>query len=121
MAKITLNHFTRNTISLRAVEMETRTGIEATSTKAMVATSMAIDTMEDSGETTPMAITMVITVGTIDTTMKELDNAISTQMLRRISQTSPATSARRLDTTPTTAQRTRLMIQSSPIHSRRDR
>jgi hypothetical protein len=62
--------------------------------------------MEDSGETTPMAITMVTTVGTMDITMEEMDSAISTQMPKSIVPTSHASSVRRLGTTPPIAQRT---------------
>jgi hypothetical protein len=40
----------------------------------MVAISMATCTMEDSGETTPM----VTTTGTMDTTMEEMVNVVST-------------------------------------------
>jgi FlaG/FlaF family flagellin (archaellin) len=107
--------------------------MEVTSTRAMVTapmatgtmedseekTPMATSTMEDSEETTPMAIIMVITMGTMDITMGEMDIAVSTQMSRRISPTSPATSARRMGTIPTTAQRISQMMQPSPIHSRR--
>jgi hypothetical protein len=64
--------------------------MEAISAKEMVVTSMAIDTMEDSRETTPMAITIVITMGTMDSTA-------TTQKPRRISHKSLASSARRLD------------------------
>jgi hypothetical protein len=97
--------------------MEFHIGMEATLTKAMVATSMATGTMEDSGETTPMVTTM----GIMDTTMEEMDNAVLTQMPRRISPTSHASSARRLGTTPILAQRTSQMMMPSPIRSRRDR
>jgi hypothetical protein len=84
-------------------------------TRAMVATSMATGTMEDSRETTPMAtITMVITMG-------EMDIAVSTPMLRRISPTSPATSARIMGIIPPTTQKISQMMQPSPIHSKRDR
>jgi hypothetical protein len=95
VARTTLSPSTRSTTLLRAVGMEVHTGMEATS-KAMVATSMATSTMEDSGETTPMVITM----GTTDTTMEEMVSAVSTRMPRRISPTSHASSARRLGTTP---------------------
>jgi hypothetical protein len=37
---------------------------------------MATSTMEDSGETTPMAITMVTTMGTMDTTMEEMERLV---------------------------------------------
>jgi hypothetical protein len=121
MAKITLNPFIRSITSLRAVEMEVHIGMEATSTKSMVATSMATGTMEDSGETAPMAITMVTTVGTMNITMEEMDNVVSTPMPRRISPMSHASSVRRLGITPPAAQRTSQMMQLSSIHSRRDR
>jgi hypothetical protein len=117
MAKITPNPFTRSTIFLMAVEVEVHTGMEATTIEEMVATSMAIGTMEDSGETTPIVITM----GTMDTTKAEMDRTVSTQMPRRISPTSPTTSARRMGTTPPTAQKTSQRMQPSPIRSRRDR
>jgi hypothetical protein len=117
MARITLNPFTRSTTFLMAVEVGVHTGMEVTSTEAMVATSMATDTMEDSGETTPM----VTIVGTMDTTMEEMDSAVSTHMPRRISSTSPATSARRMGTTPPTVQKTSRRMQPIPIRSRRDR
>jgi hypothetical protein len=73
--------------------------MEATSTKAMVATLMATGTMEDSGETTPMVTTME----TMGTTREEMGTTVSTQMPKRISPTSLGTGVRRLDTTPTTA------------------
>jgi hypothetical protein len=101
--------------------MEVHTGMEATLTRATVAISMATGTMEDSGETTLMAITMVTTMGTMDTTMEEMDITVLTQMPRRISPTSHASSVRRLGTTPPLAQRTSQMMLPSPIHSRRDR
>jgi hypothetical protein len=75
--------------------------------------------MEDSGETTPMAITMVTTMEAMDTTREEMGRTVSTQMPRRISPTSLATSVRRLGTTPTTAQKTSQRMQPSPIHSRK--
>jgi hypothetical protein len=121
MPILTLNLSTRGTTHLRAVDMEVCIGMEVTLAKAMVATSIATDTMEDSGKTIPMAIIMVITVGTMDITMGEMDNTVSTQMPRRISPPSPASSVRRLGTIPQTAQRTSQMMQPSPIHSRRDR
>jgi hypothetical protein len=83
------------------------------SAKEMVATSIAIGTMEDSGETTPMAITMVITMETMVST-------VTTQKLRRISRISHASSARRMDTIPQAARRISLMNLPSPIHFRRD-
>jgi hypothetical protein len=80
-ARTTLNPSTRDTTPLRVVGMGTLTGMEATSIRAMVATSMATGRMEDSRETTPMAIIiMVITMG-------EMDIAVSTPMSRRISAT----------------------------------
>jgi hypothetical protein len=91
--------------------------MEATSTKVMVETSMATGIMEDSGETTPM----VITVETMDTTVEEMDNTVSTRMPRRIFPVSPASSVRRHGSTPPTAQRTSQRMQPSPIRSRRDR
>jgi hypothetical protein len=117
VARITLSPSTRSTTPLRAVEMEVHTGMEATSTKAMVAISMATGTMEDSGETT----LMVTTMGTMDTTIEEMVSVISTQMPRRISPTSHASTVRRLGTTLPLAQRTSQMMLPSPIHSRRDR
>jgi hypothetical protein len=57
-----------------------------------------------------MAITMVTTVGTMDTTMEEMDSAVLTQTLRRISPTSHTSSVRRLGTTPPLAQRTSQMM-----------
>jgi hypothetical protein len=107
--------FHKSTTPLRVVGMETLTGTDATSQREMVATSMAIGTMEDSRETTPMAITIMVT------TMGETDITVSTQMPRRISPMPHASSVRRLGTTPQAAQRTRQMTQPSPIHSRRDR
>jgi hypothetical protein len=97
-ARTTLSPSTRSITLLRAMEMEVHTNMEATS-KAMVVTSMATNTMEDFGETTPMVTTM----GTTDTTMGEIVSTISTQMARGISPTSHATSVRRWDTTPTHA------------------
>jgi hypothetical protein len=113
MARLILNCSTRSTIHLKVVEMVVLTGMEAISAKEIVATSMAIDTMEDSGETTPMAITVVITMETMVSTT-------TTQKLRRISRISHASSARRMDTIPQAAQRTSLMNLPNPIHSRRD-
>jgi hypothetical protein len=96
--------------------MEVHTSMWDTS-KAMVATSMATSTMEDSGETTPMVTTM----GTTVTTMEGMVSAASTQMARRISPTSPASSARRMGTTPTLAQRTSQMMLLNLTHFIRDR
>jgi hypothetical protein len=117
MARITLNPFIRSITFLMVMEVGAHTGMEATLTEAMVATSMAICTMEDSGKTTPMVTTM----GTMDTTMEEMDRAVSTQMPRRTSPTSPASSARRMGTNPTTVQKTSRSMKPSPLHSRRDR
>jgi hypothetical protein len=50
MARLTLSLSTRSTTPLRAVGMEVHIGMEATLTKAMVATSMATGTMEDTGK-----------------------------------------------------------------------
>jgi hypothetical protein len=116
MARTTLSPSTRSTTLLRAVGMEVHTGMEATSAKAMVAISMATGTMEDSGETTPM----VTAVGTMDTITEEMVSTVPTQMPRRISPTSHATSVRSLDTTPTLAQRASQRKLPSLIRSRRD-
>jgi hypothetical protein len=56
------------------VGIEVHIGMEAPLTKAMVTTSMATGTMEYSGETTPMVTTM----GTMDTTMEEMESAVLT-------------------------------------------
>jgi hypothetical protein len=80
----------------------------------MVVTLMAIGTMEDSGETTPMAITMVIT-------MEAMVSTTTTQKLRRISRRSLASSARRLDIMLIAAQRISLMNLPSPMHFGKDR
>jgi hypothetical protein len=112
MARLTLNCSTRSTIHLNAVEMVVRTDMEAISAKEMAVTLMAIGTMEDSEETTPMTITMVITMGTMDSTA-------TTQKPRRISHISPISSARRLDILQTIALRRSLMNLPSLIHSRR--
>jgi hypothetical protein len=93
--------------------MVVRIGMEAISAKEMVATLVALGTMEDSGETTPRAITMVITMETMVSTT-------TTQMRRRISPISHASSARRMDTIPQATQRISLMNLPSPIHFRRD-
>jgi hypothetical protein len=110
MARLTLNCSTRSTIHLNAVEMVVRTDMEAISAKEMVVTLMAIGTMEDSGETTPMAITMEAMVSTA-----------TTQKLRRISRRSLASSARRLDIMLIAAQRISLMNLPSPMHFGKDR
>jgi hypothetical protein len=117
MAKVTPNPSIRSITSLMVMEVGTHTGMEATLTEAVVATSMATSTMEDSGETTPM----VTIVGTMDTTMEEMVTAVSTQMSRRTSPTSLVSSARRMDTTPPTVQITSQIMLPSPTHSRRDR
>jgi hypothetical protein len=52
------NHSTRSTIHLRAVDMVVRTNMEVVLAREAVVTSMAIGTMEDSRETTPMVITI---------------------------------------------------------------
>jgi hypothetical protein len=75
--------------------------------REVVVTSMAISTMEDSREKTPMVITM--------------DNTATTQKPRRISHTSPVSSARRLDNLQTIALRRSPMSLPRPIHFRKDR
>jgi hypothetical protein len=82
----------------------------AISAKGMVVTSLAIDIMEDSRETTSMVITMDTKVST----------AI-TQRPRGIFHRSPASSARRLDIMLTAAQKTSPMSLPSPIHFRKVR
>jgi hypothetical protein len=93
----------------------------------MVVTPMAIGTMVETRETTPMDITMEAMVTrmeemeiTMVTTMETMISTTKTQKLRRISLISHASSARRRDTIPQVAQRTSLMNLPSPIHSRRD-
>jgi hypothetical protein len=82
--------------------------------REMVVTSMAISTMEDSRETISTAITMVIT-------MRTMDNTATTQKPRRISHRSLASSAKRMDIMLTAAQRTSPLCLPSPIHFRKDR
>jgi phosphoribosylaminoimidazole-succinocarboxamide synthase len=127
MARITLNLPIRDTTSLKAMEM--------------VVTPMAIGTMVETREKTPMDITMEamvtkmeemdITMETMVTKMEEMEitmvitmetmvSTATTQKLRRISRISHASSARRMDTIPQAAQRISLMNLPSPIHSRRD-
>jgi hypothetical protein len=114
IARLMWNHSTRSTIHLKAVDMVVRTSMGAISAKEMVVTSMAISTMEDSRETISMAIRMVITMGTMDSTT-------TTQRPRRISHMSLASSARRLDIMLAAAQRTSPLSLPSPIHFRKDR
>jgi hypothetical protein len=92
------------------VDIAVHTSMGAISAREMVVTSMAIDTMEDSRETTPMVITM-------DTMV----SSATTQEPRKISHTSPVSSARRLDTLQTIALRQSPMSLPSPIHYRKDR
>jgi hypothetical protein len=109
MARLTLYLPIRDTTSPKVMEM--------------VVTPMAIGTMVETRETTPMEamdtrmeeieITMVTTMETMVSTAK-------TQKLRRISRISHVSIARRRDTIPQVAQRTSLMNLPSPIHSRRD-
>jgi hypothetical protein len=123
MARLTLDLPIRDTTSLRAMEM--------------VVTPMAIGTMVETRETTPMDITMEemvtkmdemdITMETMVTRMEEMETTMetmvsttTTQKLRRISLISHASSARRRDTIPQAAQRISLMNLPSPINSRRD-
>jgi hypothetical protein len=131
MARIALNLPIRDTTFLKAMEM--------------VVTLMAIGTMAETRETTPMDITMEamvtkmeemdITMETMVTKMEEMEitmvitmvitmetmvSTATTQKLRRISRIPHASSARRMDTIPQAAQRISLMNLPSPIHSRRD-
>jgi hypothetical protein len=101
----------------------------------MVVTPMAIGTMADSRETTLMFITMVTTMEAMDITMEAMDVrmeamdiimevmyiTVLTRMLRRISCTSSATTARSLDILQTIALKGSLMNLPNPIHFRRDR
>jgi hypothetical protein len=114
VGRLMWNHSTGSTIHLRAVDMVVRTSMGAISAREMVVTSMAISTMEDSRETISTAITMVITMGTMDSTA-------TTQKLRRISHRSLASSAKRLDIMPIAAQRTSPLSFLSPIHFRKER
>jgi hypothetical protein len=70
MARPTLDIPTRDSTSLRAMEM--------------VVTSMAIDTMVETMETTPMVITMEameITMDAMNIPMEEMDNTTPTRWL----------------------------------------
>jgi hypothetical protein len=89
-ARTMWNHSTRSTTHLRAVDMVVHTSMGAVSAREVVVTSMAIRTMENSRETTPMVITMDTMVSTT-----------TTQKPRRISHTLPVSSTRRLDTLQT--------------------
>jgi hypothetical protein len=82
----------------------------AISAKGMVVTSMAIDTMENSREATPMVITMDTKVSTA-----------TTQRPSGIFHRSLSSSARRLVIMPTAAQKTSPLSLPSPIHSRKVR
>jgi hypothetical protein len=112
---------------------------DITSPKAMemVVTPVAIGTMVETRETTPMEAmdtkmeemditmeTMVTRMGemeiTMETTMETMVSTTTTQKLRRISLISHASIARRRDTIPQTAQRISLMNLPSPIHSGKD-
>jgi hypothetical protein len=87
----------------------------------MATTLMVTCSMEDSGETILMVITMEImagTMGEMDTTMETTASTVTTQ---ETCPTSPATSARILDTLRINAQRKGLMRLPNPIHSRRDK
>jgi hypothetical protein len=130
MAILTLNISTIDTTPLRAMEM--------------VVTPMAIGTMAETRETTPMVtrmeemittmesmetiteameITMeavVTKMEAMDIKMEVMDNTVSTRVLRRICRISPSTSARRHDILLISAQRRNLMKLPSLIHSRRD-
>jgi hypothetical protein len=66
-ARTMWNHTTRSTTHLKAVDMAVHTSMGAISAKGMVVTSMAIRTMEDSGEITPVVIAM-------DTNVEEIGN-----------------------------------------------
>jgi hypothetical protein len=93
----------------------------------MVVTPMAIGTMVETRETTPMDITMEAMVTRMEemeiTMVIKMETVVSTtttQKLRRISRISHASSASRRDTIPQATQRISLMNLPSPIHSRRD-
>jgi hypothetical protein len=73
--------------------------------KGMVVTSMAISTMEDSGEITTMVITMDTKVSTA-----------TTQRPRGIFHRSLVSNAKRLDIMPIAAQITSPLSLPSPIH-----
>jgi hypothetical protein len=114
MARLTMGIPIRETTSLKVMEM--------------VVTPMAIGTMVETRETTPMEVMvtkmeeMDITMETTVTRMEEIEITMETmvsititQKLRRISLISHASIARRKDIIPQTAQNL-----PSPIHSRRD-
>jgi hypothetical protein len=128
MERFTLNIPTRDTTSLKAMEM--------------VVTPMAIGTMAETRETTPMDIpmeamvttmeametiteameitteAMEITMEAMDISIEEMDNTTPTRWLLRISRQSPVTSARRLDIMQTAALKISKIMLPSPIHSR---
>jgi hypothetical protein len=107
-ARTMWNHTTKSTTHLKAVDMAARTCMGAILAKGMVVTSMAISTIEDSGEITPMVITMDTKVST----------AI-TQRPRGIFHRSLISNAKRLDIMPTAAQITSPLSLPSPIHFRK--
>jgi hypothetical protein len=92
MAKLTLDLPIRDTTSMKAMEM--------------VVTPMAIGTVVETRETTPMDITMetmVTRMEEIEITMETMVSTTTTQKLRRISLISHASIARRRDTIPQAA------------------
>jgi hypothetical protein len=116
MARLTPNIPTRDTTPLKAMEM--------------VVTPMAIGTMAETRETTPMEITveamvttmeaMEITMEEMDTRMEEMVSTITTWELIGIFGISHVSSVGRLDTLQMITLKTSKMRLPSPIHSRRD-
>jgi hypothetical protein len=85
----------------------------------MVVTPMAMGTMEETRETTPMAITMKemgIKMESMDIRMEEMGSTVTTRELTRTFRISPVSSAGRLDTLQMTALKRSKMRPPSPIH-----
>jgi hypothetical protein len=90
----------------------------------MVATQMAMGTMVETRETTPMAtriVTMVTTMEAMEITLEAMGTkmeAMDNNVLRRIYRISSAIIARSQDILRICAQRRNKMMQPNPIHSR---
>jgi hypothetical protein len=103
----------------------------------MVVTPIAIGTMVETRETTPMDTimeamvttmeamettteAMEITMEAMDIRMEEMGSTVTTRELTGIFHISPISSAETLDTLQMIALKTSKMMLPSPIHSRRD-
>src|SRR4051812_43557096 len=112
----TWTSLTRNIIPLREVEATVLIALEVTSIGETATTIMAIGPMVTTGTITPLEIAMVITMAiAMDLIMGTTDSRVPTLKARGAYQRLPATSARRMGITPTTAQKGRLMMLPSPI------